>query len=124
MLSLLLILGTIKITANAYSSYCNIKTSNGSVTAFANGNINKTAFSYGGYRTKANYTKFEPARMTVKQQFYSKAYESGKALKVTSFTKNKPTGAKDKQGVWIYIYTLDTNGTTTVSSASATMGCN
>lgn len=119
----ILIMGVSVITAQAYSSSCSFSTSNGSVTAYANGNINTAAFSYGGNRTKADYTKYALARITVRRAFYDKYYESGKALQVASFSKTKTAYAKDEKGIYIQICTYDTNGTSITSSNSRTISC-
>ena len=120
---MILLLGSSVITAHAYSSSCNFSTSNNEVTAYASGNINSAAFSYGGNRTKASYTKYVPARMTVKRAFYDKYYESGKALEVKSFSKTKNAYAKDEKGIWMQICTYDTNGTSITSSNCRTISC-
>lgn len=122
-LGIILFIGASAITTQAATN-CNFSTSNGEVTAYANGNINTAVFTYGGHRTKASYTKYVPARMWVSRAFYSKFYESGKALMTSAFSKQKNAAKKDEQGIRIDLKTYDTNGTSVTSSNSRIIRCN
>lgn len=122
-LGIILFIGASAITTYAYTS-CNFSTSNGKVTAYANGNINTAVFTYGGSRTRASYTKYVPARIWVSRAFYSKFYESGTALKTSAFSKQKNAAKKDEKGIRIDIKTYDTNGTSVTSSNSRVIRCN
>ncbi|MDD6072562.1 MAG: hypothetical protein PUC12_17390 [Clostridiales bacterium] len=122
-LGVILFVGASAITAQAYT-YCSFSTSNGEVTAYANGNINKSVFTYAGSRTAASYTKYVPARMWVTRAFYSKAYENGTALGTKVYSKQRSASKKDEQGIKITIKTYDTDGRTVTSSNSRIIRCN
>ena len=112
------------ITAQA-SSYCTFSTSNTEVTAYANGNINSAAFSYGGFHSKpkTSYSKYVMARISVCRAFYSKYYEDGKALDTKAFSKTKNAAKKDEEGIRIELRTYNTNGTSQTSFNSRVIRC-
>lgn len=114
--------GVSAITTKAYTT-CSFSASNNEVTAYANGNINTSAFSYGGYRTNNNVTKYVPARMWVNRAFYSTCYESGRALTVSSFTKTRNATSKDEKGIRIELRTYDTDGVKKISYNSRVIKC-
>ncbi len=124
-LGLVALTGFSAITAEAYT-YCNFSTSNTEVTAYANGNINTAAFSYGGFHSKprSDYSPYVKARITVCRAFYDKYYENGKALSRTSFSKTKNAAKKDEEGIRIELRTYDTNGVTVTSYNSRVISCN
>lgn len=123
MLGIIFAIAVSAITTQAYTS-CSFSTSNGEVTAHASGNINTSVFTYGGFRTKASYTKYVPARMWVSRAFYSKNYENGKPLTTSAFQKQKNAARKDERGIRITIKTYDTNGKSVTSSNSRIIRCN
>lgn len=122
-LGIILFTGASAITTQAYTS-CNFSTSNGEVTAYANGSINKASFAYGGFRTRTSYTKYKSARIWVSQAFYTRFYEDGTPLSITAFSKTKNSTKRDEKGIRIDLKTYDTNGTSITSSNSRIIRCN
>ncbi len=61
-MGIILFIGASAVTTQAKTS-CSFSTSNGEVTAYANGNINTAVFTYAGFCTENNYTMYAPARM-------------------------------------------------------------
>ena len=124
-LGLVALTGFSAITAEAIT-YCNFTTSNNEVTAYANGNINSSAFRYGGFHSKpkTDYSKYVKARITVRRDFYDKYYEDDKALQTSAYNKTKIAGKKDREGIKIELKTYDTNGVSVTSSNSRVISCN
>ena len=122
-MGIILFTGVSAITTQAYTS-CNFSTSNNEVTAYANGNINTSVFTYAGRRTGNNYSKYVAARMWVSRAFYNKYYEDGYPLATSWYSEQRTAAKKDEQGIRIDIKTYNTNGTSVTSSNSRVIRCN
>lgn len=114
----ILVAGIASIDAKALW-YANISAGGYDCTAYGNGNINSSVFTYGGHKGGANYDAGK-AYIKVYQKANKKVY-CNQELKRRTFSNQKKTSSGDKKGLVLEVSAPGDNGG--IVTASDTISC-